>query len=349
MLAQLARGQPLSAEQAIEAFELIMTGRATAAQTGALLGLIESRGPTVDEITGAAIVMREKAMRVQVPEGLTAIDTCGTGGDQTGTFNISTAAALVAAGAGKAHGVAVAKHGNRSVTSRSGSSQVLEMLGVKLAVSEATLTRCLEQASICFCFAPSHHPAMKYAAPVRSELGFRTIFNLLGPLTNPAGARRQVVGIFTSTLTFSIANVLQHLGSEHAMVVHGRVPTEDGGHVDGLDELSTSGPSQISHLKDRRIDTYQFEPETIGLNFSHPNALKVDSPEASATTIRQVLAGEDGPASEIVCLNAAAALVVADVAADLGEGLALAREAIRSGAAHAALDGLVRITQEDRS
>ena len=348
LLAILAGGDPLSAEQAIDAFEIIMTGGATPAQTGALLALMQARGPTVDEIAGAAIVMREKAQRVVVPEGLTVIDTCGTGGDQTGTFNISTAAALVAAGAGHSRGVAVAKHGNRSVTSRSGSSQVLESLGVKLSVGGETLTRCLGEAGICFCFAPAHHPAMKYAAPIRAELGFRTIFNLLGPLTNPARATRQVVGVFASRLTFTLASVLQHLGSEHAMVVHGRVPGGEGGHVDGLDELSTSGPSQISHLKGGKIDTYQFEPESVGLNFAHPHALKVGSPQESAATIRAVLEGKRGPASEIVCLNAAAALVVADAAEDFNEGLELASETIATGKAKAALETLARITQADK-
>ncbi|MEM6749895.1 MAG: anthranilate phosphoribosyltransferase, partial [Planctomycetota bacterium] len=238
LLAQLVAGDPLGADQAMLAFSAIMSGDAEPAQTGALLALIQSRGPALDEIVGAARVMRAKSTKVAVPDGLTAVDTCGTGGDHAGTFNISTAAALVAAGAGRARGVCVAKHGNRAVTSKSGSSQVLETLGVKLMVKPEALPKCLSEAGLCFCFAPAHHPAMKHAAPVRAALGFRTIFNIVGPLTNPAGASRQVVGVFDPKLAGTVAEALMALGAERAMVVCGTIPDADGKHTDAIDELS---------------------------------------------------------------------------------------------------------------
>ncbi len=338
LLAHVVSGKTLSVEQTVEAFELIMTGQAHPAQVGALLGMLQQRGPTVEEITGAARVMRQKVAGVAAPAGLTVIDTCGTGGDHSATFNISTAAALVAAAAGRPRGVAVAKHGNRSVTSASGSSQVLEALGVKLQVTPETLTRCLDEAGICFCFAPAHHPAMKHAMPIRLELGFRTLFNLLGPLTNPAGASRQVMGVFDPALTEPIANVLRELGSKRAMVVHGQF---GGG---GIDELSTAGPTRISHLHHGTLKTESFDARTLGLPSGDPAAMKVDGPEASANVIRAVLAGEHGPARDIVCLNAAAALVVADLAADLSQGLKLAREAVDSAAAARTLGKLVAAT-----
>lgn len=342
LLAHLVSGRALSVDQAVEAFELIMTGQATPAQVGALLAMVQLRGPHVDEITGAARVMRAHASAVRVPAGLAVIDTCGTGGDLSHTFNISTAAALVAAGAGRARGVAVAKHGNRSVTSRSGSSQVLEALGVKLTVKPETLTDCLDRAGICFCFAPAHHPAVKHAAGPRQELGFRTLFNILGPLTNPAGAKRQVMGVFDPALTEPLATVLQRNGSEQAMVVHGQMP--DG---TGLDEITTTGPTRVSHLRGGKVETYTLDAASLGLPRAEAGALRVDSPEASAAVIRRVLAAEPGPASDIVCLNAAAALVVADLAPDLAHGLVLAREAIARGAAAKALETLVAITRAD--
>ncbi|MEE9213157.1 MAG: anthranilate phosphoribosyltransferase [Phycisphaeraceae bacterium] len=347
LLAQLAGGQPLSTEQAVEAFELIMTGRSTPAQTAALLGLVQLRGPTVDEIAGAATVMRRKARPVKVPPGLTAIDIVGTGGDYAQTFNISTAAALVAAAAARSHGVAVAKHGNRSVTSKSGSSQVLEALGVKIHVKDDTLTRCLDQAGLCFCFAPAHHPAMKYAAPVRAELGFRTIFNILGPLTNPAGARRQVIGVFSAELTETIATVLSRLGCDHAMVVHGTLPGVDTAGGGGLDELSTCGPNQVSHVRGDIVRSEQLDPAALDLPYAHPGSLRVDSPDASAAIIRSILDGQRGPPRDIVCLNAAAALVVADLVKDLAGGLEMAGDVIDSGAAKDVLTKLVTLTQAD--
>jgi anthranilate phosphoribosyltransferase len=343
LLNHLVSNQPLSVEQTVEAFEMIMTGQASPAQVGALLGMIQQRGPHVNEITGAAQVMRSKANPVPVSANLRVIDTCGTGGDHAVTFNISTGAAIVAAGAGHSRGVAVAKHGNRSVTSNSGSSQVLAELGVKLEVPLEVLSLCLEQAGICFCFAPAHHPAMKYAVPIRQELGIRTIFNLLGPLTNPAGATRQLLGVFSPDWTQPLAQVLQQLGSERAMVVCGQFPAPHGG-MGQLDEISTAGQTQISELRDGTITTRTVETRSLGLVEPDVTMLRVDNPAASARVLRSVLEGESGPARDIVCINAAAALMVADLADTLEQGLKLAYESIDSGAANKALEALVRIS-----
>lgn len=351
LLAQLVAGQPLSADQAVDAFDQIMSGSAQPTQTAALLAMIQQRGATVDELVGAATVMRAKAAKVTVPKGLTAIDTCGTGGDHAGTFNISTASAIVAAGAGRPLNLCVAKHGNKSVTSNSGSSQVLDTLGVKLAVSTDTLTKCLDQAGICFCFAPAHHPAMKHAGPVRADLGFRTLFNLVGPLTNPAGAPRQVMGVFSPQLTKMIAEVLLQLGSIHAMVVHGQLPDADGDsqQFDALDELSTCGPNRISTVRDGQVTTTEMDPTDLDLSLGHPSALRVDSPDASAKVIADILAGKEGAPREIVAINAAAALTVGGVAESLAEGLTMAFDAIDTGKAKAALDALIELTQADKS
>jgi len=348
LLAQLVAGGSLSEAQAIEVFSAIMSGQATPAQIGATLALIQARGPTEDELVGATRVMRAKVTAVQVPAGLTVIDTCGTGGAGTTTFNVSTAAGLVAAAIGRPHGVAVAKHGNRAFTSISGSSQALEALGVKLDLAPATLTRCLDQAGFCFCFAPAHHPAMKHAAPVRSELGFRTIFNLLGPLTNPAGARRQVIGVFAATLTEPLARVLARLGAEAAMVVHGRLSWESGAAGRGLGELTTTGPTRITHLREGRVWTEEMDSRTLRLAPAEPEALSVKSPAESAQVVRAVLGGRRGAARDMVCLNAAAALVVAGLAADLRAGIALAAAAIDAGSAAAVLEKLVRISQGEK-
>lgn len=351
LLAQLVQGTPLSAEQAIDAFDQIMSGKAQPTQTAALLAMIQQRGATVDELVGAATVMRNKAAKVTVPNGLTAIDTCGTGGDHAGTFNISTASAIVAAGAGRSENLCVAKHGNKSVTSNSGSSQVLETLGVKLAVSTETLTKCLDEAGICFCFAPAHHPAMKHAGPVRADLGFRTLFNIVGPLTNPAGAPRQVMGVFGPQLTDMIGEVLLKLGSIHAMVVHGQMPDVDGAgaHQGGLDELSTCGTSRISTVRDGKVTTTELDPTDLGLSLGHPSALLADGPESSASIISDILAGKEGPPRDIVALNASAALVVGGVAEKLEDGLAMAFEAIDSGKAKDALNALIDLTHQDKS
>ncbi len=332
LLALLADGQTLGSEQAYEAFEHVMAGRATEAQIAALLTALRVRdgGPTTDEIVGAARAMRRHATKVTVPAGAAVVDTCGTGGDHSGTFNISTAAALIAAGAG----ATIAKHGNRSVTSNSGSSQVLEALGVRLGVDDAVQQRCLNEARICFCFAPAHHPAMKHAVPVRQQLGFRTIFNLIGPLTNPAGATRQVMGVYDPALTEPIAQVLMALGAEHAMVVHG----------DGLDEITTTGPTRITLLSEGKIQTQTLRPEDVGLEPVSIDALHAEGVDESAQTIRGILGGDPGPARDIAALNAGAALVVADLATDLSDGLLKACDAIDAGAAQAALEALVVIT-----
>ncbi|MEM1212633.1 MAG: anthranilate phosphoribosyltransferase [Planctomycetota bacterium] len=346
LLQQLLDGQPLTPDQATLAFTTIMEGNADPAQTGALLGLIQSRGATIDELVGAAKVMRAKAAKVDAPSHLTLIDTCGTGGDHASTFNISTAAAIVAAAVGRPHDIAVAKHGNKSVTSNSGSSQVLETLGVNLHAKPETLTKCLGEAGICFCFAPAHHPAMKHAAPVRAALGFRTIFNLVGPLTNPAGANRQLLGVFAPHLTETLAQVLKQLGADAAMVVHGTIPDPDGKHIDALDELSTAGPSQITELHNHALSTTSIDPSDIGLPYSHPAALHADSPEASAKIITDILAGEHGPPRDIVALNAAAALTVAGLTEDIPAALPLVFEALDSGAAQTTLAILAQLSHD---
>ncbi|MEM8783182.1 MAG: anthranilate phosphoribosyltransferase [Planctomycetota bacterium] len=345
LLAQLLDGQPLDRDQAVDAFEQIMSGSASAPQTAALLALIQRRGATTDELVGAATVMRDKATKVAVPAGLTAMDIVGTGGDHAGTFNISTATALVTAAAGRPQNLVVAKHGNRAVTSKSGSSQVLEALGVTLTADADTLTKCLDQAGICFCFAPHHHPAMKHAGPVRAELGFRTIFNLVGPLTNPAGVRRILMGVWATALCEPLAEVLARLGTDRAMVVNGQIPAKEDGHIDGFDELSTCGPTRVAHVDGETVTLDELDPTTLGLPYAHPSTLRVESPDESATLIRAVFAGDEtGPPRDIVLLNAAAALLVGGRAADLPEGLAQAAEALDSGAAQTTLDTLAKLT-----
>jgi len=344
LLAQLVTGQPLDAEQASACFETIMTGQADPAQTGAALTAIAMRGPTVDELVGGASVMRQHLLPVEVPDGLTIVDTCGTGGTHSKLFNISTSAAIVVAAVGQGQGVAVAKHGNRSVTSRTGSSQVLDELGVKMPVAPQTLTRCLEEAGICFCFAPAHHPAMKHAGPVRAALGFRTIFNLLGPLTNPAGAKRQIIGTPSVEIASLMANALQQLGAEHAMTLTTTLP--DGA---PLGELTIFAPAEVQHLQNNQVEAKKIDPQAIGLPLGLPKSVEVEGPSESAAIIQGVLDGEHGPARDLVMLNAAAALVVADLASSIEEGLPMAAQAIDAGGAKAALAKLVEITQADNT
>ncbi len=343
ILAHLAKNQPLSAALASESFELIMSGQATSAQIGAFLAFLQTRSLTIDELSGFLSAMRSKALHVPVPQGLTVIDTCGTGGDLSGTFNISTAAALIAAGAGKPRGVAVTKHGNRSLTSTSGSSQVLETLGVKLRVSEATHIQCMLEAGIAFFFAPLHHPAMKHAAPIRQELGFRTVFNLIGPLTNPANAKRQVFGIYDPALTEPVAKSIGAQGTVHAMVVHGHINETNS----GLDEISTMGPTRVSRVHKGQVETFTITPEELGFPIPPLASLKVATPEESAAIIRGLLSGKPGPARDIACVNAGAALLVADLAPDLKSGIAMAQESIDSGLALDSLKSLIQITQSD--
>jgi len=305
-----------------------MSGEAPDAQIAGLLVGLASKGTTVEELVGAATVMREKVVPVECQDGV-ILDTCGTGGDVRGTFNISTAAALVAAGAG----VRIVKHGNRSASSQSGSADVLEKLGVNIDPGPAATARCLEQANLCFAFARVHHPAMKYVGAVRSALGIPTIFNLLGPLTNPGRAKHQLLGVFAAELTDRIAAVLRELGSEHAWVVHAD---------DGLDELSTLGHTRISELKNGTIQTFTLDPRTLGFDYARLSDLQVTTANESAEVIRNILAGHKGAPRDITVLNAAAALHIAGRAGDIAQGVKLAEESIDSHRAAHALDGLVR-------
>jgi anthranilate phosphoribosyltransferase len=331
LLAQVASGQPLTREGARQAFETMMSGDATPAQVGGFLMGLRVRGETVDELTGGAQALRERMLKVRAPDD--AIDTCGTGGDASGTFNVSTAAALVVA----ACGVPVAKHGNRALSSRAGSADVLTALGVNIDADVALVERSIRGAGIGFMMAPRHHGAMRHVAGARVELGTRTIFNLLGPLANPAGARRQLMGVFAPEWVEPLAQVLAQLGAERAWVVHG---------ADGLDELSTTGPSRVAELRDGAIRTFEVTPEQAGLPRARPDDLKGGDATTNADALRALLDGLRGPYRDIVLLNGAAALVVAGRADDLADGVTRAAEAIDSGAAKAALDGLVAITSE---
>ena len=327
---KLARGENLTLDESREAMRTIMEGRATPAQIGAYLTALSIKGPTPDEIAGAALVMREKATHIDVGD-LPVVDTCGTGGTGKCTFNISTCAALVAAGAG----VYVAKHGNRGATSRCGSSDVLEALGVNVSASPAVVARCIREARMGFLFAPQLHGAMKYAAAVRKEIGIRTIFNVLGPLTNPAGARRQVLGVFAPNLVGVIAEVLRRLGVEHALVVHSE---------DGLDEVSLSAPTHVCEVRGDSLTCYDLSPETLGLARASLEALRIETAQASADAIRAVLAGERGPRRDIVLANASAAIYVGGIARDVHDGIRRAAAAIDSGEAARVLQSLVTLS-----
>ncbi len=329
VLARGGAGERLSEDEAAAAFDIIMSGDATPAQIGGFLMALRVRGETVAEITGAARVMRAKAAAIEAPPG--AIDTCGTGGDASGTYNISTAAALVVAGCG----VPVAKHGNRALSSKSGSADVLAALGVKIDADSALVREALWSIHIGFLMAPRHHAAMRHVAGPRVELGTRTIFNLLGPLANPAGTRHQVMGVFAAQWLEPLAEVLGRLGAERAWVVHGG---------DGLDELTTTGPSQVAEWHQGRVTRFEITPEQVGLPRVAAAALKGGDAEANAAALRRLLDGEAGPYRDIVLLNSAAALVVAGRAADLPQGLALAAASIDQGAARRTLEQLVAIT-----
>jgi anthranilate phosphoribosyltransferase len=288
----------------------------------------------VDELVGAATVMREKAVAIECDSSAgVIIDTCGTGGDVRGTFNISTAAAIIVAAAG----VRVVKHGNRSASSKSGSADVLERMGVKLDLTPGELKKCLEAAGICFAFARYHHPAMKFVANARTSLGIPTIFNVLGPLTNPARAKHQLLGVFSAELTDRLAAVLQHLGSERAWVVNAH---------DGLDELSTIGPTRVSELRDGRISTWTLDPAKLGLSYARLSDLQVSSVEEAADMLRMVMQGTMGPMRDIALLNAAAGLVIAGKSRDLKDGLVVAADAVDSGRAQRTLEALIRASKE---
>jgi anthranilate phosphoribosyltransferase len=330
ILPRLALGETLSEPEAEHAFNVIMSGEATAAQIGAFLMALRVRGETVAEITAAARIMRAKATQVKAPEG--AIDTCGTGGDASGTYNISTAAALVVA----ACGVPVAKHGNKAMSSKSGSADVLSALGVNLEAEMQRVETCMSEANIGFLMAPRHHSAMRHVGPVRMELGTRTIFNLLGPLSNPAGASRQLLGVFAEGWVQPLATVLGRLGAKRAMVVHGS---------DGLDEITTTGPTHVGEFRDGQVHTYTITPEDAGLPRASAQDLKGGDADFNAAALRALLDGAPGAYRDITAINAAAALMVADKVDSLRDGVAMACQAIDSGAARATLEKLVSLTQ----
>lgn len=326
---KVSTGAVLSTDEIRSALEIMTDGHASPAQMGAFLMALRVRGETVEEITGAAQMMRAKMKRVAAPPG--AVDIVGTGGDSHGTFNISTASAIVAAGAG----LKIAKHGNRRVSSLSGASDVLTELGVKVDAGPDTVARAIADAGVGFLWAPMYHPSMKHWAPIRAELGIRTIFNLLGPISNPAGVTRQVLGVFSREWVEPIAHVLNNLGAEHVWVVHGH---------DGLDELTTTGATTVAELKDGTITVFEVTPADAGLTPAKLSDLRGGDAATNASAIRELLAGAKGPFRDIVLLNAAAALIVGGKAASLTDGVALAIHAIESGAARAALAKLVDIT-----
>ncbi len=334
ILLKLCRRENLTRDEAQNAFEFILGGGATDAEIGGMLVGLAAKGTTADELIGAATVLRQKAVPLECDNSAGVIlDTCGTGGDIKGTFNISTAAALIAAGAG----VHVVKHGNRSATSRSGSADVLERLGVRLDLEPARQAICLKEAGICFAFARTHHPVLKRVAAVRQELGIPTIFNMLGPLGNPARARHQLLGVFDPELTERFAHVLKALGSERAWVVHAE---------DGLDEVSTMSATRISELRDGTVQTTTLDPRSLGLAPARLEDLQVADVGQSADAMNEVLSGKTGPRRDIAALNAAAALVVAGMAGDLPSGLLVAQASIDSGRARAALDRLIKFSHQ---
>jgi anthranilate phosphoribosyltransferase len=328
LLARVAAGHRLSEAEAEAAFGIIMSGQATPSQIGGLLMALRVRGESVEEIAGAARIMRQKALAIDAPPG--TIDTVGTGGDASGTFNISTASALVVAGCG----VPVAKHGNRAFSSRSGAADVLSALGVNIDCDMALVRRALWEIGFCFLMAPRHHSATRHVGPTRVELGTRTIFNLLGPLSNPAGTRRQLVGVFAPEWVRPMAEVLGRLGAERAWVVHGA----------GIDEMTTAGITQVAEWHDGRVVEFAVAPEDAGLRPARLAELKGGEPAHNAALMTELLAGAEGPLRDIVLLNSAASLIVAGRADDLRQGVALAAAAIDSGAARRILDRVIALT-----
>jgi len=329
LIGQVASGAALSREAAFEAFESMMSGEVTPSQIGGLLMALRVRGETVEEITGAVAAMRGKMLGVVAPAD--AIDVVGTGGDASGSFNISTCAAFIVAGAG----VPVAKHGNRALSSRSGAADVLAALGVRIDLAPEEIAQCIAEAGIGFMFAPLHHPAMKHVGPTRVELGTRTIFNLLGPLSNPAGVKRQMVGVFSRQWVEPLAHVLKNLGSERAYVVHGS---------DGLDEITTAGTTAVAALENGVVRCFEIAPEDAGLPRTKPEVLRGGDADTNAEALKAVLEGIKGPYRDVAVLNAAAALVVAAKARDIAHGAALAQHSIDSGGAEASLDRLIAIS-----
>ncbi|HKD22784.1 MAG TPA: anthranilate phosphoribosyltransferase [Rhizomicrobium sp.] len=330
VLQRLAAGEKLSQEMAARAFASLMAGDVPPIRMAAFLTALAVRDATVEEITGGVRAMRHAMRKVEAPRD--AIDLCGTGGDGHGTLNVSTAAAFVVA----ACGVPVAKHGNRNMSSRTGTADVLEALGVRIDLAPQAAEYCLREVGLCFLFAQTYHPAMKHVAPIRRELGFRTVFNLLGPLSNPAGVRRQLIGVYSRDWLVPVAHVLAKLGSEKAWIVHGS---------DGLDEMTTTGVSHIAVLEDGKVSTMTVAPQDVGLEHATLASLKGGIPEDNADAIRRLLGGTKGAFRDIVLLNAGAALVVADVARDLKDGIAQAAKAIDSGAAANVLAKLESVSQ----
>jgi anthranilate phosphoribosyltransferase len=326
ILAKVATGQPLSAFEAQSAFDLLLSGEVTHAQAGAFLMGLRVRGETVEEITGAVEAMRARMLRITAPEG--AIDVVGTGGDQIGTWNVSTLASLIVA----ACGVPVAKHGNRAASSKSGAADVLTALGVKVGLDKEGVERCLEKAGIAFMFAPAHHASMRHVAPVRTELGTRTLFNLLGPMANPAGVKRQLVGVFARSWTRPVAETLKALGSERVWVVCG---------ADGLDEITTTGTTYVAAIENGAIREFEITPDQAGLALTELETLKGAEAVVNAGALMRVLAGEKTAYRDIGVLNAAAALVIAGKTKDLAEGAKLAAEVLDDGAALQTLRKLI--------
>ena len=329
-IARVAAGHRLSFEEAREAFDIIMSGDATPGQIGGFLMALRVRGEAVSEISGAVATMRDKMLRVEAPAG--AIDIVGTGGDGSHSLNIPTASAFVIAGAG----VPVAKHGNRGLSSQTGSADVLTGLGIKLDLTPEAIGHCIAKAGVGFMFAPSHHPAMKHVGPVRGELGTRTIFNLLGPLSNPAGVTRQMVGVFAPEWILPVAETLKALGADHAWVAHG----------DGYDEITTTGETEVAELVGGAIRSFKLTPEMVGLKRHSKQDLRGGDAAYNAEALRRMLAGAPGAYRDTVLMNAGAGLVVAGKAATLEDGIAQAVAAIDSGKAKAVLDRLVKVSNE---
>ena len=323
---KVADGKSLSEDEAASAFEAIMEGGVPEAQIAGLLVAMRARSETVDELAGAVRAMRSKMVKLEAPDG--AVDIVGTGGDAKGTYNVSTASALVVAGAG----VPIAKHGNRAVSSKSGAADVLERLGLDTAMTPETAKTCLDEAGIAFLLAPTYHPAMRFAMPVRKALNTRTLFNLLGPLCNPAETKHQLIGVFSDVWLEPVAETMRRMGAKHVWVVHGS---------DGLDELSTTGPSQVIELKNGEFRHLEITPHEIGVKEVALDALLCPSPEESAASIRALLQGEHGPFRDIVLLNAAAALIVAGRAESLKQGADIAAASIDDGKAAATLEKLI--------
>ncbi len=332
-LRKAAEGRTLSEGEAERALEAIMEGTVPPAATAALLTALRVKGEAVPEIVGFARAMRRFAASVDAPPDV--VDTCGTGGDAKGTINVSTAAAFVARGAG----VVIAKHGNRAATSRAGSADVLEALGAEIDLSPEQVSRCIAEAGIGFMFARTHHPAMRFVAPVRAELPFRTIFNLLGPLTNPAGSRRQLVGVFGAAFVRPVAEALRDLGAERALVVHG---------TDGMDEITTSGETVVAEVTDGDLNEYEISPEDFGLDRHAPDGLLGGDAHLNARILRDVLSGrETGAARDVILLNAGAAVFVSGKAETIEGGVRQAEESIATGAAEGALEDFVRATRRE--